>query len=109
MSSYELATRTGISPTRIREHERAEIDGSIRLRDLERVARGLNCSLSYLLVPNEPLELMVRRQAGVKAAEAIANRWEYKEIEDPEFRQLAMRLQLEPMTLQFMDRRGLWR
>jgi predicted DNA-binding mobile mystery protein A len=71
MSSYEMALRTGMSPTRMREFEKGEVDGSIRLAVLGRLARALNCSLLYALVPDEPLELTVWRQARRKASEEI--------------------------------------
>ncbi len=109
MSSYELAARTAVSPTRIREYEQAEVDGSVRLGALDRVAHGLNCSLFYVLVPDEPLQLMVRRQARLKAAAAIAANWDDQGIDDPPLLKLAMRAQLQSMTAHLMDRRGLWR
>ncbi len=72
MSSYELAKRMRLSPTRVRQFEGAEVAGSIRLSTLGRVAEALNCRLFYVFVPNEPLEQMVQRQAYVKAAEYLS-------------------------------------
>jgi predicted DNA-binding mobile mystery protein A len=43
--------------------ERAEAKGLITLKTLRAAAEGLNCTLVYALVPNEPLDAMVRERA----------------------------------------------
>jgi predicted DNA-binding mobile mystery protein A len=110
MSSYEMAMRTGMSPTRMREFEKGEVDGSLRLSVLGRLARALNCTLFYVLVPDEPLELTVWRQARRKASEefGVAG-WEEPGHDDQTPSALVMSAQLDALTLEFIDKRGLWR
>jgi predicted DNA-binding mobile mystery protein A len=67
MSQYELGQRMGVSQPRIAQIERAEADGSVELATIRRTAAALGCSLRYLLVPDQSLEQMVRRQALDKA------------------------------------------
>jgi len=43
--------------------EQSEMKGTIQLATLRRIAEALNCTLVYALVPNEPLETIVREQA----------------------------------------------
>jgi predicted DNA-binding mobile mystery protein A len=40
--------------------EQSEAKGTIELRTLRRVAEALDCTVVYALVPNKPLETMVR-------------------------------------------------
>jgi predicted DNA-binding mobile mystery protein A len=106
MSTVELAERMGISDTRAGRLERAEAQGSLKLSTLRRAAEALNCRLLYVLVPEEPLEDMVFRQAYLKAADelgvpasaAFGTDDLNADIED----------ELEARTLQLVDRQGLW-
>lgn len=72
MSGYELGSRVGISQPRVSQLERAEREGTIELRTLGRVARGLQCRLTYALVPDESLDEIVRRQAHQRATRELA-------------------------------------
>jgi predicted DNA-binding mobile mystery protein A len=63
MSQFELGERMGLSQPRVAQIERAEAEGSVQLETIRRSAAALGCSFWYVLVPNEPLDRMVRRQA----------------------------------------------
>ena len=62
----------GVSQPRVTQLERAEREGTIGLQSLERAAQALHAKLVYALVPIEPLEDVVRRQAHLKAIAEIA-------------------------------------
>jgi predicted DNA-binding mobile mystery protein A len=63
MSTAQLAARLGISQPSVVQLERSEARGTIELRTLQRVAAALDCTLVYTLVPNRPLDAMVRDRA----------------------------------------------
>jgi len=69
MSTAQLGARMGVSQPRVTMLEHGEAAGSITLKTLQRAAEALNCTLVYALVPNEPLEQMVRERAQRVAAE----------------------------------------
>jgi predicted DNA-binding mobile mystery protein A len=56
LSGSELGVRLGVSQPRISQIERAELDGTLQLGSLERVADALHCQLRYAFIPKEPLE-----------------------------------------------------
>ena len=90
MTTFEMAARMGVTQSRASQLERAEVEGSILLSTLERTAAALHCRVCYALVPEEPLEAIVYRQALQKAAaEAVS------EV-------------IEDLAFQLIDRRGLW-
>jgi len=62
MSSAQLARRVGVKQSVLYNIETSEIAGTAKLQTLQRVAAALNCHLVYALVPNEPLETMVRNR-----------------------------------------------
>jgi predicted DNA-binding mobile mystery protein A len=83
MSTVELAMRMRVTRSRVSQIERAEMDETIHLPTLVRAAEALNCRLVYFLVPAEPLEQMVWRQAFLKASDELgAQRARKDEVED---------------------------
>jgi len=71
MNTEQLGKRMGVSQPRITVLEHSEAAGAINLKTLQRAAEALNCTLVYALVPNEPLEQMVRKQARQVATEHL--------------------------------------
>ena len=109
MSTSEMASRMGVSQSRISQIERAEVDGSIRFSTLERAAEALNCSVQYVLVPNEPLEVSVRRQARVQAAAGVAAVTHTMRLEDQAPSDDTVAEQVDALADELVDKRGLWR
>lgn len=73
MSAAQLADRMGVSQPRIIAMEHGEAQGAINVKTLQRAAEALNCTLVYVLVPNEPLEQVVHDRSIRVAAERVAN------------------------------------
>jgi predicted DNA-binding mobile mystery protein A len=67
MSMEQLANRLKIKQPSLADLEQSEARGSIELATLRRVAEALDCTLVYALVPNKPLETMVRDRASAFA------------------------------------------
>ena len=65
MTTSQLAGRLKIKQPSLVELEQSEARGTIELQTLQRVAEALDCTLVYALVPNKPLESMVRDRARV--------------------------------------------
>lgn len=63
MSTTQLARRLRVSQSRVSQMEKAEAELAIRLQTLKQVAEALDCTLVYALVPNRPLEEIVRDRA----------------------------------------------
>jgi len=64
MTTAQLAKRIHVSQPRITRLEQAEVAGSVTLNTLRQAAEGLDCTLVYALVPNQPLDSMLRQRAG---------------------------------------------
>jgi predicted DNA-binding mobile mystery protein A len=63
MTTAQLATRLGVKQPSVVALEQSEAKGTIQLATLRRVAEALDCTLVYALVPNKPLEAVVRGRA----------------------------------------------
>jgi transcriptional regulator with XRE-family HTH domain len=68
LTCAELGRLVDVSGVRIWQVEREELDGSVQLGTLERVAAGLNCRLFYVFVPDKPLESMDLKPGGVASS-----------------------------------------
>jgi predicted DNA-binding mobile mystery protein A len=108
MSTVELGQRMNISQPRASKLERAEVDETLRLSTLRRAAAALNCTLFYALVPNEPFEEMVLRQAHAKATQELMNSARHRSIASDSVLEEEMDEWLEMRTLDLVDRRGFW-
>lgn len=63
MSAANLAIRMGVSGASVRSLEQNEMSGGIRVSSLQRAAAAMDCTLIYAFIPNESLQVTVRRQA----------------------------------------------
>lgn len=63
MSTAQLAKRLRIKQPSVVAMEQSEARGAIEIATLRRVAAALDCALVYALVPNQPLEKIVRGRA----------------------------------------------
>jgi predicted DNA-binding mobile mystery protein A len=63
MTGDQLGRRLKVTPQTIEQFEKSELQGTIEIQTLRKTAEALNCRLVYALVPNEPLEQMVKRRA----------------------------------------------
>jgi predicted DNA-binding mobile mystery protein A len=63
MSTAQLAKRLRVKQPSVVALEQSEAKGTIELATLRRVAEALDCTLVYALIPNQPLEAMVRDRA----------------------------------------------
>lgn len=108
MSTVELAQRMAISQSQASRLERADAEGVIRLATLRRAAEALNCGLHYVLVPNEPLEDMVLRQAHRKATLELSLSHSHVQAASDDAFDEATDEWVEVRTLELIDRQGLW-
>ena len=65
LTTAQLAQRLNVKQPSIVAVEQSEEKGTIELATLRRVAEGLDCRLVYALVPNKPLDRIVRERARV--------------------------------------------
>jgi predicted DNA-binding mobile mystery protein A len=71
MSQAVLAERLEVTGAAVTQLERAELRGGITIGKLEAVARALDCTLVYALLPNSTLEQIVSIQARRQAAQLL--------------------------------------
>ena len=111
MTAQQLADRMQVSQPRVFAIEKAEADGSITLKTLERAAQALDCRLVYVLVPREPLEKLVEERARHIAHRRLQIARHSMSLEAQSVDPSDEHAQLEQLTRRILERAGpeLWR
>lgn len=67
MSAEDVAARKGVSRNAIYQAERSEKEGSISLKQMDRLARAMGGTFVYAIVPDKPIEALKHDQALLRA------------------------------------------
>lgn len=67
MSAEDVAARKGVSRNAVYQAERSEKEGSISLKQMDRLARAMGGRFVYAIVPDKPIEALKHDQALRKA------------------------------------------
>jgi predicted DNA-binding mobile mystery protein A len=108
MSQAALASRLGVAAPTVTNLERSERNETIGIGKLAEVARALDCTLVYALVPNTTLEDTVRRQARRVAVEALGYVATTMKLEDQAVDGARVADQLERQTQGVIDSNRVW-
>ncbi|MBF0315123.1 MAG: mobile mystery protein A [Oligoflexia bacterium] len=71
MSVTQLADRLDLAQSTVSESERQEVDGTLTINKLRRVADAMNCDLVYAFIPREKLEDLIYKQAKLKVLKTM--------------------------------------
>lgn len=110
MSSRQLAKRMGVVQSRIVALEKAEAIDATTLKSLREAAEALNCKFVYALVPNAPLDDIVRDRAANKALDQFAPVAQGMMLENQSLTKEQMHEELERLTKEILKEplRYLW-
>ena len=72
MTGAQLARRCGVSRALISHTELAELDGTVTLRNLSKLADSIDCKLVYAIVPNTSIAEIIGAQSKRKASELVS-------------------------------------
>ena len=102
MTTEQLANRLGVSQPRVVQLEKSEIEGSVTLKTLRQAAEGLECTLVYALVPNEPLDEILRRRARAVADNQLALTNHTMRLENQALEPIALREERERLVTELL-------
>ena len=71
MTARQLANRLGIAQQAVARIEKEELEGSVTIKTMRRIAENLDCTFVYGFVPRTSLEETVARQAQKIAAQRL--------------------------------------
>ena len=71
MSGPQLASRLGVTKSRISKAEQDELTGSVTIKTMKSMAEAMNCRFVYAVVPDQEIEEMIKKRALQKAREQV--------------------------------------
>jgi predicted DNA-binding mobile mystery protein A len=110
ISSRQLAKRMGVVQSRVAALEKAETNGSTTLKSMRDAAEALDCTFVYALVPNKPLDDILRQRARQKAISQSAHISHGMLLENQALTDAQMREEIDRLTGQILAEplRNLW-
>lgn len=108
MTADDLALRLGVSGTAVRLLEKSEVNATIQIDSLQRVANALDCDVVVSLQPRLPLGEMVQRQARVRAHKIAQRVSVTMALEDQAVGSDFMHSKIESIYEELLNSRGLW-
>ncbi len=82
MSARQLAVRLGVSQQRVAQIEKQELDSSLTIKAMHRVAEQLDCQFVYGFIPNSSLKMTVYNRVRQVALRRIAHVSHTMSLED---------------------------
>ena len=110
MTTAQFSKRLGVIQQRVSALEKAEQDGAIKIKSLEKAAEALNCRLVYFLLPEMPLEEMLRKRAEMIATKRIVELAHSMELEAQPISPAEQRRQIEELARDLLahNHKTLW-
>jgi predicted DNA-binding mobile mystery protein A len=108
MSGVQFARRLGVRPQSVEALEASEANGTIQLKTLRRAAEALDCSLVYMVVPNDSLEAAVRARARKIALRDLGRVAHTMRLEAQETEDADLEARVEAYIRENIKERDLW-
>jgi predicted DNA-binding mobile mystery protein A len=110
ISSYVLAKRLKCNRANVTRIEQREKKQTISLETLEEVAKALGCKLIYCLVPIEPLDKILEKQARLVAKKRIKAINHSMKLEEQGLSQKQLQQQEDDLVKELLqsDPKNLW-
>ena len=82
MSYSQLAKRLSVTPNAIKKFEDSEMQGTISLNSLNKIANAMDCRVVYAFVPNESFEKIIDNQIDKVAEKMVQRVYHSMRLED---------------------------
>ena len=81
MSGAQLARRRGISRAQVSKLEKTELDGSVTIGTMQKMAEAMECRFVYAIVPKDEIEEVIDAQAQKKARKLVSKAGQHMALE----------------------------
>jgi predicted DNA-binding mobile mystery protein A len=109
MSSTDLAKRLGIGVSSVSRLEQSEVDKTIKLETLQKVAEQLGCELVYALVPRQELEKTINERAFSIASKQAVETQKTMSLEDQRIEPELLQKMIQAEALRLAGDKSLWK
>ncbi len=71
MSGAQLARRLGVTRAHVNNTEKGELNGSVTIKTLQKMAEAMGCRLVYAIIPEREVEKLLAARAKKKAMKMV--------------------------------------
>lgn len=103
MTGAQLAARNKISRAAISKTEKAELDGGVTIKHMEKMAASMGCRFVYAIVPTSSIENIRETQAKSKANSVMKQVSTHMALEDQLSNSEILRKQRDDLLKEFLD------
>lgn len=109
MTVSDLARRLNVGPSSALRIESNEIEGTLNLATLHKVANALDCEVVYALIPRQPTMLTAKTRAIKLARARLAITQQSMALEDQALDESVLEKLIERKASELVHSRGLWK
>jgi predicted DNA-binding mobile mystery protein A len=109
MSSTDLARRLGVGVSSVSRLEQSEIDKTIKLETLQKVADQLGCEVVCALVPKQELEITIKERARQIAVEHAVETQKSMSLEDQRIDSTVLEKLIAKEAQSLIGSKALWK
>jgi predicted DNA-binding mobile mystery protein A len=103
MSGAQLARRADVTRSRISQAESAELDGSMSLKQLSRLAESMECKLVYAIVPKTSVDEILEERAKERAFKIVRNASVHMSLESQALPKTMLTLEIERLKQEMLS------
>ena len=104
MSGAQLARRMGVTRGLVSNTEKAELSGSVTLKNMQQMAQAMDCRLIYAVVPQGKVEDIIRKRAFAKAKEMVSETNIHMALEEQTLSDEKIRFEIERLATEMIDK-----
>lgn len=107
MTLKQLSNMVGISTSTMAQTEKREASKEITLKNMERIAKCLNCTFIYEFKPIQNVEIFIKENAMIKARKIIERTDVHMALEDQEVK-ISIDERIEKFANKLIRKRQVW-
>ena len=102
MSGVQVARKLGVAKSTIFNTEKAELEGAVTLKRMSQVAEGMGCRFVYFVIPDEPVDKVLSKQAKKKALDVVGKASNQMALEAQTLSDKQLKYEVERLQQQFL-------
>jgi len=104
MSGTQLAKRLGVTKARVSKAEQDEPAGSVTLKSMQAMAKAMDCTFVYAVVPKQNVEGVIKLRAIDKARIQVKAASTHMALEAQSLSKEQLNFEIERIAAQIMDK-----
>lgn len=103
MSGVQLARRLGMTRGLVSNTEKAELSGSVTIKNMQQMAEALGCRFVYAIVPDQSVKNVIDSRAREKAKQIVSKTSEHMALEKQDLSKDQIKFELDRLQQQFVE------